>query len=537
MSNSSRNDAPAHMIVIEGIGSGERLLKILAERKPETKDIFVIEPSNEKFQAISQTYNLRPYQEDSSIHWMTGLTPERCFFNIFSLLKEVERSERISSRIYLRDPQSSAEYVRYFNSIEQQWESHIVTALTLFGSTEDAIQGLSNTFSNISFIQNNPGVDMIENLYQGRAAVVISTGPSLLESIEDIRAIQDRCILISVDASLKILLDHQITPHFVVTQERLETEPFFQNLKFPTSARPHLVAFPLSPKQTLDSFEGPKWVAYRNYDYYGFFSAQCRKGWLMTNHSVSHMAFGLAAHLGCSRVALVGQDLSYNPKTLASHPNGTSYAEWGAQKTEEEFRADLKKRNEEFYWVQGNVDERVPTSSVYVCYLQEFTDLFSKFPKVSVTNCTRGGARIGDIPRSELQKFAQSELAIEDVFSKLASLHGSYVRASSIDMFSVRQYLSQVKGYLDAGINVAHSPEALTRIHDLRHLQKELKNDRPFHAFVAHQMVRSASVLEDQWNQLPEKDPKVDAQKLEILSQWLSKSRDVLNQVERLLPS
>lgn len=528
---------PARIVVIEGLGLGSTFLEVKKNRLPETKDIIVIEPSLERFLITCGCQDFRSDFLDPSQHWIIGLSASRSFYKIFALLRDQERIYRISSRVYVRHTGLNAQNAEFFDFIEREWQTHIETAQNFLGSSDDAILGLKNTLENIDFIRNYPGVDLIKDTFKGRSALIISTGPSLIRSIDKIKQASKTCVLIAADASLKILLDHGITPHFVTTLERLETEPFFKNLNFPNADRPNLVACPVVPHTTLELYNGPKWVAYREYDYYGFFSAQARKGWLTTGHSVSHLCFSLAIHLGCTKIALVGQDLSYDPDTLASHPKGISYDEWSQSLNEEQFKDALKKRGEELFWVQGNLRDKVPTSSIYIVYLQELLDMVHSAVGVKVVNCTDGGARIGDIPHQPLGEFLSAETSSLEVFETIAGRYQTYRREGPIDVASIREYLRQARGYLDAGIAVAQSAEALNRIHDLRHLQTELQKDRPFFAFVVHQMARATSELEDEWNKLSETDRSVDGKRLDILTRWLHQSNEILQRVERIVPA
>jgi hypothetical protein len=232
----------------------------------------------------------------------------------------------------------------------------------------------------------------------------------------------------------------------------------------------------------------------------------------------------------------VGQDLSYDPDSLASHPKGISYDEWSQGLSEEEFKKSLQKRGEELFWVKGNLRDRVPTSSIYIVYLQELLDLIQSTPGVAVTNCTEGGAKIGDIAYQSLRDFLKNETQMLDIFERIESTHRTYGATGPIEVQSIREYLKQAKGFLAAGLEVARSDEALNRIKDLRHLQLELKKDRPFFAFVVHQMARATSELEDEWNLLNEADKNLDSSRLDILTRWFNKSTEIVDRVEKLVP-
>jgi hypothetical protein len=195
--------------------------------------------------------------------------------------------------------------------------------------------------ANVPEIVNNRGVTSLAGAFADRPAVVISAGPSLSQCAEELRALKGRALLVAVDAALPFLTDQSIVPDIVVGIDPLaENERFFA-----TSMRAQcgylnriaLVCLAQYTPNVVRQHPGPKFIAdMPSTILSGWLSPYWQgKGYLSAfGGSVSHVAFGLAEHLGCDPICLVGQDLSfkdwnfYAPKILdALHPG----MEWDAR--------------------------------------------------------------------------------------------------------------------------------------------------------------------------------------------------------------
>lgn len=91
----------------------------------------------------------------------------------------------------------------------------------------DGLQGAAHIAANAKYLLPAPMPHELPKL--GCPAIAVASGPSLSRSIDAIRALQDRCLIISCDSALDGLLKHGITPHIVTPFERVEelkTESF-----------------------------------------------------------------------------------------------------------------------------------------------------------------------------------------------------------------------------------------------------------------------------------------------------------------------
>ncbi|MBN8554442.1 MAG: motility associated factor glycosyltransferase family protein [Deltaproteobacteria bacterium] len=511
---------PARIFIIEGFGLGEILNQAKLHKAKETKEYFIIEPYMERFLFACSQRDLRSEIQDPTHHWLVGWSAKEAYFEIFEIFKDFDRASRATATYFLKHPVLASIYSDYFQKFHEEWDKNFNTIRLFMGCPDDARLGLSNSIVNQSFVEENPGVDLLKNSFKGIPAIIVSTGPSLKRSIEDLKKVQNKAVLLAADASLNVLLKNGIVPHFVLSLEREGTTPFFQNLKFPNAAlKSHLVAFPLVPPETLKAYDGPKWVSYRAYDYYSYFDAFLPKGMINAVHSVSHMCLGFAEHLGCSEVTFIGQDLSYDPETLASHPDGISYSEWSLSKTESELKKEAHARGEEMYWLQGNLHEKVPTSSYYLLYLQEFLIMFRK-SKIKITNSTNGGVRLGETPWVPLLELAKKWPEHSDLFQRISEKEWLFGAAGRLDFTPARDELSKIHEKILNALDLTKKMSSAQNIQQLIKIKNDLLKERTFYAFVFVQMLRTIVGVEQKASLLFDEDERVFDKRQEILKEW-----------------
>jgi hypothetical protein len=156
-----------------------------------------------------------------------------------------------------------------------------------------------------------PGIEKLSRRFSNKPAILIAPGPSLIDALPFLRAVQHRVLLITGVRSARILAHAGIKPHFLIHNE---ARPYLELLDGVTnldktfavladqchvsmyrlfSRRTFVYRHPLNPVTTwLDrTLNRESQTA------------------LATGGSVATEAFSLALHLGCNPITLVGQDL------------------------------------------------------------------------------------------------------------------------------------------------------------------------------------------------------------------------------------
>lgn len=143
--------------------------------------------------------------------------------------------------------------------------------------------------------------------------ISVGAGPSLSKWIPRIRELQDRCVIISCDATLEGLLNAGITPHFVTPYERVEAV----NDAFKRDSYPGVIyaGLPVVHQDVVAKFDRHLFCpgADSLYAWMGGTMDQC-VGW---GQSTGTMATRLACLISDGPVYLAGHDLAYDD--TASH--------------------------------------------------------------------------------------------------------------------------------------------------------------------------------------------------------------------------
>ena len=253
----------------------------------------------------------------------------------------------------------------------------------------DEIQGLTQFLDNIPIMLKNPTLkELIHKAKTCDTAIIIATGPSLAKQLALLKKIQNKAVLISVDASLPILEKMGIKPDIVTSIERVSATALFyksiskvfqKNIIFAITAVAH--------KNLLDSItEGTIQMSMRpTGSYYRFFNFD-EWGYLGEGMSAGNMAFELATLVGFKRIVLIGQDLAYS-KDGKSHSKDHIFGENEIENS----------KSNEFITAYGG-NGVVKTTHAWKLFLNGYERKLKKLEQeksnIVTINATEGGARI-----------------------------------------------------------------------------------------------------------------------------------------------
>ncbi|MEX2218483.1 MAG: 6-hydroxymethylpterin diphosphokinase MptE-like protein [Phycisphaerales bacterium] len=172
-----------------------------------------------------------------------------------------------------------------------------------------------NVLMNLDRYATLPGIADLAGAGAGRAAIVVSAGPSLGRNIALLKrpGIRERFVIIAVQTVLKTLLAEGIRPHFVTALDYHEvSRRFYEGLTGPAAEGVTLVAEPKANPAILSAFPGAIRVPADPFLEELLGEGLSRlMGSLRPGATVAHMAYYLARLLGCDPVILVGQDLGF----------------------------------------------------------------------------------------------------------------------------------------------------------------------------------------------------------------------------------
>ena len=246
-----------------------------------------------------------------------------------------------------------------------------------------------NTLRNLPHMFDAPDISELAGKFEDIPFILIGAGPSLDESIDFLKDMQDKAIIVASNSPYRKLINNGIRPHLVVTADPMEpTLAGFQNVKLdhvplacPFSAYPEIV----------ERFSGRivSWCTFnpivkalreqRN---------QPEGTPIMEQGTVSGCVLDISRVLGCKKVMFIGQD-------MCVRDDGRYY-------TDDSFYADAGNHyasTDKGQRLPGNTQEKVLVEPRLFVYLKTFEQFISKkHESVEYRNLARTGARIEGAP-------------------------------------------------------------------------------------------------------------------------------------------
>lgn len=398
-------------IVFLGAGLGYGPLEYAAEMTPENTLIW-LEPDPRVFRTAIRWVDLtRVFEKPQTLLLIAGSA--RDLHEL--LIAKIQRLLTAPIKLVAHPPswQRGAgpfeEYRQAIHDFSREGAVLVRTALYLSRFS------LRNQTANLGAYVASPGFRYLRGALSGKAAILVSAGPSLRKNIETLRECVGRIPMIAVSTSLRPLLNRGIRPDFtaLIDYHRI-SKRYFEGID------PEL-----APPMVCDLRAAPEAVnAYPGVHLFGndltfntlFEGALGDRGEMPNGSTVAHAAYHFLRYLGADPIVLVGQDLSY-PGGLV-HVPGTSIQ---AQEYPSTHRfQSLEMRELEHYFsyrkkfkrLPGNTGGEVPTDDIFFTYIREF-ERFFKESKATILNATEGGARLeGATPttlREVLERYGRQE--------------------------------------------------------------------------------------------------------------------------------
>lgn len=537
------SEKPIRLALILGFGLGCAFDRLKAIQPATLEEIVLVEPD---FFTIIHAFHLRDWTEvitNKTVHWIVGRDYDGCFSEFYNFLAPLARAARMNADYVYTHPLQDALFRDYYFEVRDEWQAAKNLVRLDYGDREDSLLGLRFVFENLPLIQEYPGVQELKDRFAGRPALVVATGPSLLKSLPLLKKLQKRALIISADASYKILIENGITPHIVTSIERHDlSQRFFEAEKNLGEVKTHFVSYPLVPKQVWAAHSGPKWMAFRDYGYFYLLNNSFKKGIISSSGSVAHFGVRLANFLGCEKIVLVGQDLAINQETYATHPEGVAYEEWSRPRTFEELEQELEHLNlGKMLWVPGNKDSLVATTTVYYCFLKQFSWEALRLPN-QLFNATDGGAKIPNVPHRELEDFASEWSTEFDAFEVLEAAHHRPVPVE-FHTAPFKEYLTQMAAKLaqlaELGMTfkMSGNPQQLgAAIQALAQAREGLQKDPRFMMFVLNSIGRDFLEIEMEWYEALGETTEQQRHQMDILCRWLLLAQKMTADLVEIVP-
>lgn len=407
------NQNKKELILVMGILDTPNIKEIIRKKHKESI-LIIIEPSltlmktalNYLDLAFLNEQHVYLFADDKIENLSEFLNKFMTKFDFLALLKNIE--------LYVTNYYQKYDLEK-INSFIKEIRKIIVVTTTLYGNDiDDNLIGLKRNLINFKNLQQSRSVSHLKELFKNVPAIVVSAGPSLNQNIKYLKNIKNNIIIIAVDTILERLLAEGIKPHFVCSIERgIETyNYFYKNKTIPEDT--FVVGPPVLYNKVFEENIEHMFIPLRN----GVRESNWLSDKMNLNEddgfemgtSCAHVAFGLAIHMACSPIILVGQDLAYGKDKTNTHAGGTIYDGNAIQ---------LKQENIQ---TEGYFGENVFTTAIWIQFKMLFEKMIQSTNSV-VINATEGGAKINYAQQKTLNE-AISELEMNniDINNKLISI-------------------------------------------------------------------------------------------------------------------
>ncbi len=281
----------------------------------------------------------------------------------------------------------------------------------LGNSAEDSLLGLRQMALTSPWTMYAHSFEALRAGFAGRPAVVVAAGPSLDRNLHHLRGRTDRFLVIAVDTALRKLLKEGIVPHIVCALERgIEVyEYHFRSLldeKRPELSSVVLVMQSVCVPRIAGRWPGPvvivgkKDIVLDREVVGGILGGRV----VPSGSSVAHMGLGIAWAIGAGEVALIGQDLAFEPGGR-SHASGTAWERGG-----NETKIPKKDR----LLVPAIDGGTVETTRTWKYFIDTFERMILEL-RMPVFDCTEGGAFIpGTVVRPFVEYLESERSGYED---------------------------------------------------------------------------------------------------------------------------
>jgi hypothetical protein len=369
-----------------GIGLGYTA-ELLLQSNIGIYKLFIIEQDLACLKTAMLSRDLSTILEDLRIKLIVGCDEHDLYVNLydavnphFAGLKELQ---------FLPWPASLSISERYYERVVATFRNVADTYGADRGNDPyDTLVAYEHFFTNIAELMSHPGAECIKDFFKDKPAIVVATGPSLKKNMHLLKEIENSALIISADASLRILNQHNIFPHMVTTVERPPGfDAYYQGLDH--LDKTVFAAASFVHPSTLKAYTGPILFFHRLYNF--MLNLGFEKDAITMGMSTANMAYEVARHMGCNPIILVGNDLAFD-STGNTHAPGFILGE--KQPVYEEF---------DRLEVPGNIQPLVKTCDGWFACIKQYEKRISEWAG-KLINATEGGARIRGSKISTLQE-------------------------------------------------------------------------------------------------------------------------------------
>ncbi|MBN9377425.1 MAG: hypothetical protein BGO14_10055 [Chlamydiales bacterium 38-26] len=278
---------------------------------------------------------------------------------------------------------------------------------------------ISNYFKNLLELPTAKLQLKMQDHFKGVPAIICGAGPSLGKNIHLLKELQDKALIMAGGTAMNVLNGAGINPHFglgidpnpahynrLISNTAFEVPFFYRqrmyNKALKTVHGEHIYV------TGAGGYRLPTWFE-KNFEIPAVEP-------LEEGHNVVNFNLSIARELGCNPIIIVGVDLAYS--------NNSSYAPGLVRHAIHDPKdAFITKYSHEELLVKNDIyGNPVHTLWKWVNESLWFTHFATKYPEITLLNCTEGGIGFSQVPNMDLLE--ASEKYLKKSFDFLGRIHG-----------------------------------------------------------------------------------------------------------------
>lgn len=244
--------------------------------------------------------------------------------------------------------------------------------------------------------------------------IIVSAGPSLNYTMEYLKKLKNKALIVAVGSAIKILDSNGIIPHFRMAFDGLENErKIFNDIDTESSI---LIFSDLINYKILNEYKGQKVRMVVDTDLMSQYFYKKLNGTVFltrSGFSIANVALDAFIKLGAKKIIFIGQDLCYT--------EGKLYAK-GSWHNENSVNFE----NTTYIEVNNVLGEKVNTTKQFLGMKDLLEEIIKLNPEVSYINCTEKGLNIKgaenrkfiDVVEEELKREFNIENIINETFNE-----------------------------------------------------------------------------------------------------------------------
>jgi hypothetical protein len=422
-------------IYLYGTGFGYALFELFAHKAPNTL-VIVFEQDIYLFKAMLYYFDISPLLQTGKFAFLVG---DSSYFNraFDEIATKLFNFSVTYPTIVVTLPAARNFKKEYLEIHEYVFKELAFLAVLLGNSHLDIMLGLRNLIANVKVMIENPYISCLKEKYKNVPAFIISNGPSLDRSIQKLKNINGKALIICVESAIVPLTKSGINPDILAVVERTETTYQYHFKGRHYSPDISLLSLAVADPKVWPSFSGEKIPIFRDCEELNiWFNRYLGDGESLDSGSnVSHLATALAMYLCADPIIFVGQDCAYGPEGITHSKDAVISQSQGKA------ARDLLHSYPTIY-VEGNNGKMIPSNQLWSNLRIGLEHIFEYHPEHHFYNATEGGAKIRGTKWIELTK------AIEEYCTKPIPYRVNKLIEESKTDISIEERSSKLKNFI-----------------------------------------------------------------------------------------